>query len=183
MKKYQPVHCRICGQVIDRNVEQEGIDWVMPSTNWYYHKSCYESWKASTPSNDDGYIGFIYDYLSRDLKVKYDYYMCEAQRKKFIQENKMTNRGIFFTLKYFYDIKNGDWEKSHGGLGIVPYIYNEACTYWANKEKTNGGILEQIEQQMMKARQRKEKTVYKKPQKKKKVTIDLSAIGEMEDDE
>ncbi len=182
MKKYQPVHCRICGQVIDRNIEKEGVDWIMPSNKWYYHKSCYENWKQGTPENDEAYIGFIYDYISRDLKVKYDYYMCEAQRKKFISENKMTNKGIFFTLKYFYDIKGGSWDKSHGGIGIVPFIYNEACNYWVKKEKSDNGIIARIEQQIKEARERDKKVVRKKS-KKKKITIDLGAIGEMENDE
>ena len=97
MKKYQPVKCRICGQLIDRNIEQENVDWIMPSTKYFYHKSCYENWKQGTPENDDAYISFIYDYISRDLKVKYDYYMCEAQRQKFIKD-KMTNKGIFFYI-------------------------------------------------------------------------------------
>ena len=181
MKKYQPVKCRICGQLIDRNIEQENVDWIMPSTKYFYHKSCYENWKQGTPENDDAYISFIYDYISRDLKVKYDYYMCEAQRQKFIKD-KMTNKGIFFTLKYFYDVKGGVWDKSHGGIGIVPYIYNEACTYWVNKEKENNGIIANIEQQIKELQKRDKKVVYKKPQKKK-TAIDLSAIEQMEDDE
>ena len=181
MKKYQPVKCRICGQTIDRNIEREDVDWIMPSKNWFYHKSCYENWKQSTPENDDAYIGFIYDYISRDLKVKYDYYMCEAQRRKFIQEN-MTNKGIFFTLKYFYDIKGGDWDKSHGGIGIVPFIYKEACSYWVTKERESNGIVQRIEQQMREGRERKKRVIRKKTQEKK-FTVNLSAISEMENDE
>lgn len=182
MKKYPPVHCRICGQAIDRNIERENIDWIMPSRNWFYHKGCYESWKQGTPKNDDGYIGFIYDFISRDLKVKYDFYMCEAQRRKFIAGNKMTNKGIFFTLKYFYEVKGGDWNKSHGGIGIVPFVYNEACTYWANREKNNKGLIEKIEQQMKEGRERKKKVIHKKTPKKQ-FKIDLSVIEEMENDE
>ena len=114
--------------------------------------------------------------------MKYDYYMCEAQRKKFISENKMTNKGIFFTLKYFYDVKGGSWDRSHGGIGIVPFIYNEACNYWVKKEKSDNGIIARIEQQIKEARQRDKKIVRKKG-RKQKVVIDLGAIGEMENDE
>ncbi len=180
-QKLGPVHCRICKGVIDRNVEVEGVDWVMPSKNWYYHKECYESWRAASPKDDEGWISYIYDFISRDLKVKYDYHMCEAQRKKFLKENKMTNKGIFFTLKYFYELKHGDWNKGHGGLGIVPYVYVEACNYWINKERTNAGILERIEKQMQESRARESKVVRKKD-RKKKFTVDLSVIQGMEDD-
>ncbi len=182
MKKYQPVHCRICKQVIDRNIEQEDVDWIMPSKNYFYHKNCYESWKRSTPGTDGEYVSFIYDYISRDLKAGYDYHMCEAQRKKFIKENKMTNKGIFFALKYFYEVKGGTWEKSHGGIGIVPFIYEEACSYWVKREKNNAGIVARIEQQMKEAQQRDKKVVHRK-ERKKKFAVDLSKIGEMENDE
>lgn len=180
MAQYQP-KCRICGIRINKDLEIEGVDWIKPKNNFYYHKKCYEDWKASTPDNDDEYVAFIYDFISRDLKVSYNFHMVEAQRKKFNKE-KMTNKGIFFALKYFYEIKNGKWDKSHGGIGIIPYVYEESCEYWAQKERKNSGILKRIEQQMKEAKERETKAVYKK-KKEKKVKVDLSAIAEMEDDE
>ena len=54
---------------------------------------------------DNEWIPMIYDFLSRDLKVSYNWWLCDSQRKKFIRENKCTNKGIYFTLKYFYEIK------------------------------------------------------------------------------
>lgn len=182
-KKLNIVHCRICKGEIDRNIDPEGHDWLMASKNFFYHRSCYENWKKGVPKNDDAYVSFIYDFISRDLKVKYDYHMCEAQRQKFLKEHKMTNKGIFFTLKYFYEVKKGSWEKSHGGIGIVPYIYNEACSYWVQKEKESKGIVAQIENQMKQAQERKKKIVRQKKTTKDKSKINLSAISEMESDE
>jgi len=179
-KKYKPCHCRLCGEVIDRNIEQENIDWIMPSKNWFYHKSCYESWKTNPQGTDEEWIDYIYDFISRDLKVSYDYFLIEAQRKKF-NKNNMTNKGIFFSLKYFYEVKNNDWEKGHGGIGIVPYIYNDACSYWVQRERNNKGIIAQIEQQMREAEARPNRTIRKK-KKKKSVQIDLSQINKMEDE-
>lgn len=180
-KKLQPVQCRICKQKIDRNIELEGVDWVMPSRNYFYHKKCYRDWKNSSPQSDEEWVSFIYDFLSRDLKVTYDFHMCEAQRKKYLRENKMTNKGIFFSLKYFYEIKNGNWEKSHGGLGIIPFIYNEACSYWVIQEKKSQGICKKIEKQMRQLKERDTRVVYKKKEKSKQ-TIDLSVIEGMEDE-
>ena len=112
------VTCRICKEKFDAQEEQKGLTWIMPSKNFYYHKECYDNWKAQSDvnvkRNDEIYIEYIYDYLARDLKVEYDYYMCEAQRKNFVEKKGYTNKGIFFTLKYFYEIKKGEWEKSHG---------------------------------------------------------------------
>lgn len=170
------VHCRICKEEIDKNKE---TDWIMPVRNFYYHKSCYKSWKESEPTEDELWKDFIYDYISRDLKVAYDYWICETQRKKFIKDN-MTNKGIFFALKYFYDVKHNDWDKGHGGIGIVPYIYTESCTYWANKARINKDILNQIEEQMKESHNRATKTIRKK-KRKKQIKADFSIIAEMED--
>ena len=171
--------CRICKQIIDK--EQD--DWVMPSKNWYYHRKCYEDWKKSEPLKDEQWHPFIYDFISRDLKVSYNYHMCEAQIKKFIKENKMTMKGIYFTLKYFYEVKHNDWYKGHGGLGIIPYVYNEACAYWVEQERLTKGIVADIERQMRESAERQKKIIIKKVEPEKKFKVDLSAIGEMEDDE
>lgn len=173
--------CRVCGGPIDRNILVENVDWIKPKNNQYYHKKCYETWKNSNPEDDESWKDFIYDFISRDLKVPYDYFKCEAQRKKFLKQD-MTNRGIFFALKYFYDVKHGDWNKGYNGIGIVPYVYKESTAYWANKERNNAGVLAQIEKQMEEKLNRKTKTVVKK-KKKKTVDIDFSGIAEMEDDE
>ena len=93
--------CRECHVEIDK----EKDDWIMPSKNYYYHRTCYETWKARMPETDDDWVPRIYDFLARDLKVSYNYFMCEQQRKKFGKDYKINNKGIYFTLKYFYEIK------------------------------------------------------------------------------
>ena len=69
-------------------------------------------------------------------------------REKMLKENNFTNKGIYFALRYFYEIKHGDKEKSHGGIGIVPYIYGESAQYWIDREKKNKGTIENIIKQM-----------------------------------
>lgn len=171
--------CRICKQIIDK----EKDDWIMPSKNYYFHRKCYEDWKKSEPLVDEQWRSFIYDFISRDLKVPYNYHMCEAQINKFMKEHKMTMKGIYFTLKYFYGVKKHDWNKGHGGLGIVPYVYNEACSYWVAQEKLTKGIVADIERQMREATDRYKKVVVRKPVPNKKSKVDLSSIAEMEDEE
>lgn len=181
MAKLPLVECRLCKAKIDRNLEQEGVDWIMPSRGWYYHKKCYTDWKNSIPATDEEYVRFIYDFLSHDLKVKYDFHMIEAQRKGYIKDKKMTNKGIFFSLKYFYEIKNGDWSKSHGGIGIIPYIYNEACGYWVAKNRESENICSKIERQYRQMAEREQVVVHRK-KKKKKVEVNLEMVAEMSDE-
>ena len=182
-KKFNIVHCRVCKEEIDRNIDPDGKTWIMASKNYFYHKTCYDSWKKAKYSNDDDYIDLIYDFIARDLKASYDYYMCEAQRKKFIKENQMTNKGILFALKYFYEVKHGVWEKGHGGIGIIPFIYTDACAYWAAQERKSKGIIAEIERQMREAAGQTKHAVIKKEIKPKKFKVDLSLIADMEDDE
>ena len=36
------------------------------------------------------------------------------------------------TLKYFFEIKGNSIEKANGGIGIIPYVYEEAYKYYQN---------------------------------------------------
>lgn len=170
--------CRICKQQINK----EKDDWVMPSRNYYFHRKCYQDWKKTKPLVDEEWKPFIYDFISRDLKVSYNYHMVEAQLKKFLKED-MTMKGVYFALKYFYEIKNNDWNQGNGGIGIVPYVYRESCTYWAKRERMQEGTIAEIERQMREAMERPKKVVVRKDSRPQKGIIDLSSIADMEDDE
>lgn len=52
-----------------------------------------------------------------------------AYISKFHNEG-MTFKGMTYTLTYFYDIKKGSIEKSNDGIGIIPYVYEEAKKYY-----------------------------------------------------
>lgn len=169
--------CRLCNIEIDKKAD----DWIMPSKNWYYHKSCYDKWKKVQPEDDEKYVDLIYDFIAHDLKKSYDWWVCENQRKRFIKEQKMTNKGILFALKYFYEIKHGDWEKGHGGIGIVPFIYKDSCSYWAARERRSEGTIAEIERQMREAAERQK--VHIKKREKKRYQVDFSVLDNLEDEE
>jgi hypothetical protein len=54
--------------------------------------------------------------------------------KKYIEDNGYTYKGIFYSLKYFYEIKKNDIRKSNESIGIVPYVYDEAQKYFEDLE-------------------------------------------------
>ena len=113
--------CQICHiRDIKRSELVEEVDYIHKGTK-YYHKKCYDNWKKASPENDEDYKDLIYDFIARDLKVTYDYWVCEAQRKKFLKE-KMTNKGILFALKYFYEVKHGDWKDTAALVLFLSYI-------------------------------------------------------------
>lgn len=176
------VMCRVCKKCFDTDVLSPD-EWIMPSKNFYYHTQCYKDWKdTSTNKADDDWSLLIYDLLARDLKVSYNYHMCEAQRQKFIKENKFTNKGIYFTLKYFYEIKHNSWDKGNGGIGIVPYVYKEATEYWTDQEWKKRGFMKAIEQQIFERSNRTVKKIKRDTAKTAKIKYDINSIGEDEDD-
>jgi len=173
--------CRVCKQEIDKSLD----NWIMPSRNHYFHKTCYGRFKEEKEiKTDKDYIPLIFDYIARDLKVSYDYYKVKAQINQFVKDG-MTCKGILFTLKYYYD-KYGkeNWERGYGGIGIVPYCYKEATDYWVNIEIKRKGscekIIESIQQLQVKPVNEIKLNV---APKKKKVEISFDDIlGESEND-
>lgn len=174
------VHCRVCSKEIDIDVEEKDKVWVMPSRNWYYHKKCWEEWKKSAEqvSSDEDWYLYIFDYLARDLKMDYDYWKCRKQIESYLKKYDYTLKGIFFSLKYFYEVRNGDIEKSNGGVGIIPSIYNEACQYWVAREERQTNILEEIETQLRQRATRKIISVKKKKKKSEKFEMPWEEIEE-----
>lgn len=163
--------CRICHLPIDKEKKDT---WIMPSRGWYYHKECYMTWKENPVTNDD-WIALIFDFLAHDLKVSYDYFLCKAQIEKFWKTQKINPKGIYFTLKYFYEIKGNSFEKGHGGLGIVPYVFTESKEYWVERERKKQGIIQQIEEEA------KEKQIIRlKRRRENKEKYNLDEIGGVE---
>lgn len=52
------------------------------------------------------------------------------QIKTFIDEYHYTYSGIHKALVYHYEIKGGAVEKANGGIGIVPWVYQNAYRYY-----------------------------------------------------
>ena len=190
MAKRALVHCRICKAAIDRDNQ---TDWVEPTPKWFYHTTCYEDFARkkgrilegdlSAEVEDDIWKSALYDYLRRDLKMTVNYNKFNSQWNNFLKKN-MTAKGIYFALRYFYEIAKGDPSKSENGIGIVPHIYNEGTEYWGNRNQRDKGICARIEEQIRQAEAAKVVVIHRKKQpKQNKREIDLASIAAMEDEE
>lgn len=50
------------------------------------------------------------------------------------------------TLKYFFEVKGNNLEKANGGIGIVPFVYEDARRYWHDlwiTQKMNKRLMEE----------------------------------------
>ena len=52
------------------------------------------------------------------------------QIKDYVEQYKYTYTGITKTLMYFFEVKKNPIEKANGGIGIVPYVYQNAYNYF-----------------------------------------------------
>ena len=189
MAKHNLVMCRECKQKFQRDDLVEGVDWVMPSKNWYYHKSCYDAWvqerqdamtNVEANKQDSEYRTEIFDFLSRHLKVRFDGAKVGSQINLMLKKGR-TIKGIYFSLIYWFDILNNPWNDKYDGIWIAELKYDEAREYWRERAKNNHELLAQVEKQI--------KAMYEMPKvmvkenKKKNFVSQLDRIGEMEDDE
>lgn len=185
-KKLPIVHCRICKGDIDRNCTLEERDWFERASGWYYHKKCYDEWQTKkddirTDTPDlDLWKDATYQYLRRDLKIVVNWEKFNSQFTHLLNKGR-TAKGIYFAVRYFYEIEKGDREKAQGGIGIVDHIYARSTNYWAEKQRNGENILKQIEQQIKEQRER-EVVIVPKHKKKKKSKITLDMVEEYDND-
>ena len=121
------VKCFYCGETFDTNT----VPFVMVNSRRYAHKSCQDDKLASeTKQEKDKRI------LEEYIKELFHCTSVPPRVTKQIQtlvhdiEHNYTYSGIYKTLKYFFEVRGNSIEKANGGIGIVPYVYNEAYAYW-----------------------------------------------------
>jgi len=148
------VKCRLCKEQFDTDkIPRE--DWTLVGQRSYYHTSCYNDWvkgKQSVKSDvtdAEFWRESLVDYLYRDIKMTIDFSKLDSQWKNFTKpEKKMTPKGIYFAVRYYYDVLKGNPEKAQGGIGIVQSIYGDSAQYWVDLENKKSGTLEAIVEQI-----------------------------------
>jgi hypothetical protein len=107
-------------------MSKKDVDCVMIGNNKYVHKSCQaleEKREKTDKEQLEEYIKELFNTTYIDPRVR-------NQIKKFVEEYNYTYSGIRKALIYHYEIKGGDKSKANGGIGIVPFVYQEAWNYY-----------------------------------------------------
>lgn len=118
------ITCIYCKKTFNKNEEE----YIQISNSKYAHLACSEL-EAKREKTDaeklDDYIMklFNYDYVPPRAK---------KQVNQFIKEYNYTYSGMLKALVYFYEIKGGSIEEAHDGIGIIPFIYQDAYNYYYN---------------------------------------------------
>ena len=119
------VKCPICQTSFFREQEE-----YIEHSGRYYHKLCFEKKKEQELELQELEI-----YIQNLFNITYVPARIKKQIKQFVEEYKCSYSGIKKTLIYFFEIKKNSIEKSNGGIGIVPYVYQEAAQYYYNLER------------------------------------------------
>lgn len=72
----------------------------------------------------------VFACAKRHLGAFYNSTLVGKQTTKYMNEGR-TAAEICATLDYFYDVRKNDPQLSRGGIGIVPYVSQEAADYYS----------------------------------------------------
>lgn len=159
------VKCKICGIEFDLNQEQG----VIAGARRYAHYSCYpegELVPMVKPKSKDEDLDELKKYIKKIYGDKANWVLINKQIKKFHTDNKYSYTGMLKSLKYFYEVKKNNVDKSNGGIGIVEYCYQDAYNYYLaiyiaqqqNEEKT---FIEKVKEFVIKPPQPKKRNKMK----------------------
>lgn len=122
------VKCAICGKMFDRDKEQA----VYHSARRYSHYECEPNKELVPMPQVDPDLLALQQYIEKLLGTEYNRARVNKQIKDFTTEYKYSYSGILKSLVYFFEIKGNSIDKANGGIGIVPFVYNDARTYYYN---------------------------------------------------
>lgn len=121
------VKCPVCQQMFDLNTEQ-GVRY---SARRYAHYKCYPQGELiPLPEPEDADLKKLKDYAKQLLGKEYNAARVNKQIKDFKKEYNYSYSGMLKSLVYFYEVKGNSVDKANGGIGIVPFIYQDAYNYY-----------------------------------------------------
>ena len=124
------VKCAVCGVSFDR----DKIQAVKAGARRYAHHTCMpdgELVPLQLPQVDPE-LEKLVEYTKNLLGKDYNAARVKKQIKDFKDEYGYSYSGMLKSLVYFYEVKGNSKDKANGGIGIVPFIYNDAYNYYLN---------------------------------------------------
>lgn len=119
------VKCVYCQQTFDRDKEPA----VTINERRYAHEKCVtEERKKEIQEQKD--IKELENYIKKLFNTSYISAKIKKQIRDFRQEYHYTYSGMYKTLVWWYEIKKNTLEKANNGIGIVPFVYKDACDYY-----------------------------------------------------
>ena len=80
----------------------------------------------------------MYRYVKEKFHKEMDFQKVKDQLTKMLNKHESegwTLQNMYKAFKYFYEVQHGDYSKSKGGIGILPFIYDNAMKYYEMLDK------------------------------------------------
>ena len=144
--------------------EEEAI--YNTKTKRYYHESCYNILLERKELTD--YICELFNYKKPSVKI--------YQQMSNYYERGVSYPDMLLALKYFYEIKKGDINKSQGGIGIIPYILEEAKEFSTLEKIEQNRLIEKFENAAIEQKETKTIHIAEQHNNNKRKNIDINAL-------
>ena len=159
------VKCKVCGKSFDR----DKIQAVKVGANRYAHFTCKpDGEKVEMAKPIDADLLELEVYIEQLLGNEYKPARVKKQIKSYKEEYGYTYSGMLKTLKWWYEIKGNSKDKANGGIGIIPFIYQDACNYFYSlylAQLVNESLDEKSYKQEVKEIEIYSPEVHRRPQK------------------
>lgn len=120
------VICTKCGVRFDRDV----IQAVKDGGRRYAHYTCKPDGELVPLPQKDPDLTALEEYIDKLLGKEANKARINKQIKEYTTEHNYTYSGILKSLVYFYEVKGNSIDKANGGIGIVPFVYQDAYNYY-----------------------------------------------------
>ena len=117
------VKCFYCGKTFDASIEP----FTKPRANRYAHAACDQQANANKTQEEKDYEQLV-EYIKQLFGNPNP--RVWKQLKEFKDMYGYTYSGMYKTLVWWFELKHGDIEKANGGIGIIPYVYDQASQYY-----------------------------------------------------
>lgn len=120
------VKCYYCGSTFDRD---KTPDCIKVNGNRYAHLECHTK-KEEAKSKEELELEELEKYIIELLQLEYITPKIRKQISDYRANYHYSYSGMRKALVYFYGVKKNSTEKANGGIGIIPYVYNDAYNYY-----------------------------------------------------
>ena len=128
MAKKIIVKCLYCGEPFDRN--NPDIPFVQRGRR-YAHTKCAEEYDNSLTQEQKD-LNSLIEYIKKLLGEDYNFMKVKKQIEDYHKKYDYSYSGMLRSLIWFYEVKQNSIDKANGGIGIIPFIYNDAYKYYYN---------------------------------------------------
>ena len=124
--------CIYCKAEFDR----DKFPYVQITARRYAHKECAEKNSVQKTQSEQDY-DLLVNYIESLFGVGFVSAKVAKQIRDYRLQYNYTFGGMYWALVYWYEVRGADKDKANSGIGIVPYIYDQAKEYYTKINNAN----------------------------------------------